>query len=134
MSSIIRRRRGLISVIGGAPALRIGLRQPQSSQTGGLPPNRSLHSRDSGFVQSPFPRTIRLARIQYHTVPRRVTHPFWGRPKLYRGPVLSSLTERSNHGFDLLPQGRNVEWLDDVAADPRFFRGDDILGFGLPRH
>src|SRR6516164_5403734 len=37
MSSIMRRRRGLNSTIGGAPVLTIGLRQPQSSQTGHLP-------------------------------------------------------------------------------------------------
>src|SRR5580692_4960999 len=36
MSSIMRRRRGLISAIGGS-CLWIGLRQPQSCQTGDLP-------------------------------------------------------------------------------------------------
>src|SRR5260221_9791002 len=37
MSSIMRRRRGLISAIWGTSCLRIGLRRPQSCQTGGLP-------------------------------------------------------------------------------------------------
>src|SRR6266581_396466 len=37
MSSIMRRPRGLISAIGGSPVLRVGLRHPQSSQTGVLP-------------------------------------------------------------------------------------------------
>src|SRR5271165_4092822 len=54
MSSIMRRRRGLISAIWGTSCLRIGLRQPQSCQTGGLPsqPPTFYNYCDSGLVQS----------------------------------------------------------------------------------
>src|SRR5512134_1958468 len=58
MSSVMRRRKGLISAIGEAPVLRIGLQQTAILSDG----SSSLltahhHSRDSGFVQSlPEPR------------------------------------------------------------------------------
>src|SRR5436853_6661118 len=53
MSSIMRRRRGLISAI-GCSCLWIGLRQPQACQTGDLPHDGHPTSRASGLVQSPF--------------------------------------------------------------------------------
>src|SRR5258705_13223238 len=55
MSSIMRRRRGLISAIWGTSCLRIGLRRPQSCQTGGLPsqPLTFYNYCDSGLVVCP---------------------------------------------------------------------------------
>jgi len=54
----------------GAPVSRIGLQQPQSSQTGALPSIRLPHSRASGFVQS---RYSTFSRVPQHEIPCRVS-------------------------------------------------------------
>src|SRR6187401_1183404 len=63
MSSIMRRRRGLISAIGGS-CLWIGLRQPQSCQTGNLRTVRPT-SRASGLVQSAMERSMTKSRKKF---------------------------------------------------------------------
>src|SRR5665213_2874302 len=68
MSSIIRRRRGLLSAIGVSPVCGIGLRQPQSSQTGDLPDHITPKSRASGLVQSPS-KTAIFGKIEYFATP-----------------------------------------------------------------
>jgi hypothetical protein len=66
MSSIMRRRRGLISAIGGScPG---GWASTTTILSDGRPASiRSPHSRDSGFVQSPY---FLLPRLRPHDLER----------------------------------------------------------------
>src|SRR5580700_3569862 len=77
MSSIMRRRRGLISAIGGS-CLWIGLRQPQSCQTGDLPHD-----------DPPYLPRKRVSSIPGE-LPRGSSSTGWKTPKI---PVFSRGTE-----------------------------------------
>src|SRR6516225_3015773 len=87
MSSIMRRRRGLISAIGGSPVLRVGLRHPQSSQTGDLPLPASCTDRASdGLAAEAIPARAAGARGEYgDAVGAREYHELSSRNRDRRG-------------------------------------------------